>query len=89
MTPEFEAFVRSIPRSVFEPSGQPASASEFDRRFEVPLYVFPHSYRAFMTILGPGWWPNESGIVISPAGGVRVRRPFLGGGGFRGAGRER
>jgi hypothetical protein len=67
MTPEFEAFVRALPRDVFEPGGEPVAVWHFGQRLEVPLEVFPDSYRAFVTILGPGWWPNESGIVITPA----------------------
>jgi SMI1 / KNR4 family (SUKH-1) len=67
MTPEFEAFVRNLPRDVFEPSAEPVAPSEFDRRLEVPRETFPDSYRAFVTTVGPGWWPNQSGIVITPA----------------------
>jgi hypothetical protein len=66
MTPGFEAFVRALPRDVFEPCDEPVAASDFGRRLEVPLDVFPDSYRAFVTILGPGYWRNQSGVVMTP-----------------------
>jgi hypothetical protein len=66
MTPEFEAFVRTLPRDVFEPHGERVGVSAFAGRLEVPLDVFPDSYRAFVAIAGPGYWQNESGVVMTP-----------------------
>lgn len=63
MTPEFEAFVRGLPPDLFEPGGE---AADFARGVEVPLAVFPDSYRAFVSIAGPGRWRNDSGFVMTP-----------------------
>jgi hypothetical protein len=67
MTPEFEKLLQNLPAGLFVPHRGPLPTSEMDHVPDVAVGVLPDSYRAFVSIVGPGSWTNDSGVVMSPS----------------------
>ena len=67
MTPDFETFLRNLPAGSFVPHGSLASAGDLAQVRDVPHAALPDSYRSFVSIVGPGYWVNDSGAVKPPS----------------------
>jgi len=67
MTPDFEGFLRALPAGSFVAEGTLVSAADLAKVPDVPHGLLPDSYRLFVSIIGPGYWVNDSGTVMSPS----------------------